>query len=225
MYSLLSNSITAGAIYLTQTNGDLLNNGFRVDLGQTELSITALQGNITILNAITASRISLNAAGSIRSLSSSTALTASAIVLRAEDGDIGDIINRIYIRSDSIEGTFDFLQVITSTFDGEVFLRLDQNQALTSHTHAMDLILNNLPENSNLNYTVTIFNDDDLVYNEDDDLRFTVSSSPRRNSSSNGEGSFTTDIVNTLLSIFGDDCDDDESDITIISDILEALCM
>ena len=225
VYSLLSNSITAGAIYLTQTNGDLLNNGFRVDLGQTELSITALQGNITILNAITASRISLNAAGSIRSLSSSTALTASAIVLRAEDGDIGDSINRIYIRSDSIEGTFDFLQVITSTFDGEVFLRLDQNQALTSHTHAMDLILNNLPENSNLNYTVTIFNDDDLVYNEDNDLRFTVSSSPRRNSSSNGEGSFTTDIVNTLLSIFGDDCDDDESDITIISDILEALCM
>ena len=136
-------------------------------------------------------------------------------------GDIGTTTNRIYLSSGENNPPFTSLTLIALTTNSNIYIRANQNSDNTAFTAIRQQVIDNNP-NPTSTYTITIFNDASQAFSQDNDLRFTIPP-PRTNNDSDSDGFFAS-ITDIILSIFGDDCDDDDSDFVIVSDVIQILC-
>ena len=216
----LSATITAGSLSLTQTTGDInITDPINEASLNLELRATGTNASINIQNNITTNSLTLFAINTITTTSSNNLITAPTINLQTMQGDIGTTTNRIYLSSGENNPPFTSLTLIALTTNSNIYIRANQNSDNTAFTAIRQQVIDNNP-NPTSTYTVTIFNDASQAFSQDNDLRFTIPP-PRTNNDSDG---FFASITDIILSIFGDDCDDDDSDFVIVSDVIQILC-
>ena len=216
--SYLAANYVARTLDLVQTNGDVaITSAINQPLDSIE--ITAQSGSISIGTDITLLSLSLQAQGAITTTDSNNIITAAFIELISVGGDIGSEANRIYINPVAGEQNFAFLHFYTAANNGTVSLRRDQNTDETAHTDAMQRIIENLFPAENNIFTVTIYDDASGEFSAENDLRFTLNAITIEDNSG-----FLPDLLNDILGIFGDDCDNDETDIDVVSYVVEIFC-
>ena len=205
---------------LTQTTGDInITDPINEASLNLELRATGTNASINIQNNITTNSLTLFAINTITTTSSNNLITAPTINLQTMQGDIGTTTNRIYLSSGENNPPFTSLTLIALTTNSNIYIRANQNSDNTAFTAIRQQVIDNNP-NPTSTYTITIFNDASQAFSQDNDLRFTISP-PRTNNDSDG---FFASITDIILSIFGDDCDDDDSDFVIVSDVIQILC-
>ena len=216
----LSATITAGSLSLVQTTGDInITDPINEASLNLELRATGTNASINIQNNITTNSLTLFAITTITTTSSNNLITAPTINLQTMQGDIGTTTNRIYLSSGENNPPFTSLTLIALTTNSNIYIRANQNSDNNAFTAIRQQVIDNNP-NPTSTYTVTIFNDASQAFSQDNDLRFTIPP-PRTNNDSDG---FFASIADIILSIFGDDCDDDDSDFVIVSDVIQILC-
>ena len=222
----LSATITAGSLSLTQTTGDInITDPINEASLNLELRATGTNASINIQNNITTNSLTLFAINTITTTSSNNLITAPTINLQTMQGDIGTTTNRIYLSSGENNPPFTSLTLIALTTNSNIYIRANQNSDNTAFTAIRQQVIDNNP-NPTSTYTITIFNDASQAFSQDNDLRFTIPPSRTNNDSSSESDSdgFFASITDIILSIFGDDCDDDDSDFVIVSDVIQILC-
>ena len=220
----LSATITAGSLSLTQTTGDInITSPINEASLNLELRATGTNASINIQNNITTNSLTLFAINTITTTSSNNLITAPTINLQTMQGDIGTTTNRIYLSSGENNPPFTSLTLIALTTNSNIYIRANQNSDNTAFTAIRQQVIDNNP-NPTSTYTITIFNDASQAFSQGNDLRFTIPP-PRTNNDSDG---FFASITDIILSIFGDDCDDDDSGfvigIIIDDDVIQILC-
>ena len=216
----LAATITAGSLSLTQTTGDInITDPINEASLNLELRATGTNASINIQNNITTNSLTLFAINTITTTSSNNLITAPTINLQTMQGDIGTTTNRIYLSSGENNPPFTSLTLIALTTNSNIYIRANQNSDNTAFTAIRQQVIDNNP-NPTSTYTITIFNDASQAFSQSNDLRFTIPP-PRTN---NDSGGFFASITDIILSIFGDDCDDDDSDFVIVSDVIQILC-
>ena len=219
----LSATITAGSLSLTQTTGDInITSPINEASLNLELRATGTNASINIQNNITTNSLTLFAINTITTTSSNNLITAPTINLQTMQGDIGTTTNRIYLSSGENNPPFTSLTLIALTTNSNIYIRANQNSDNTAFTAIRQQVIDNNP-NPTSTYTITIFNDASQAFSQDNDLRFTIPP-PRTNNTNNDSDGFFASITDIILSIFGDDCDDDDSDFVIVSDVIQILC-
>ena len=221
----LSATITAGSLSLTQTTGDInITDPINEASLNLELRATGTNASINIQNNITTNSLTLFATNTITTTNSNNLITAPTINLQTMQGDIGTTTNRIYLSSGENNPPFTSLTLIALTTNSNIYIRANQNSDNTAFTAIRQQVIDNNP-NPTSTYTITIFNDASQAFSQDNDLRFTIPP-PRTNNNDNDSDSdgFFASITDIILSIFGDDCDDDDSDFVIVSDVIQILC-
>ena len=222
----LSATITAGSLSLTQTTGDInITDPINEASLNLELRATGTNASINIQNNITTNSLTLFAINTITTTSSNNLITAPTINLQTMQGDIGTPTNRIYLSSGENNPPFTSLTLIALTTNSNIYIRANQNSNNTAFTAIRQQVIDNNP-NPTSTYTVTIFNDATQAFSQDNDLRFTIppSRTNNTNNTNNDSDGFFASITDIILSIFGDDCDDDDSDFVIVSDVIQILC-
>ena len=206
---------------LTQTTGDInITDPINEASLNLELRATGTNASINIQNNITTNSLTLFAINTITTTSSNNLITAPTINLQTMQGDIGTTTNRIYLSSGENNPPFTFLTLIALTTNSNIYIRANQNSDNTAFTAIRQQVIDNNPSPTST-YTITIFNDASQAFSQDNDLRFTIPPPRTNNDSSDG---FFASITDIILSIFGDDCDDDDSDFVIVSDVIQILC-
>ena len=217
----LSATITAGSLSLIQTTGDInITDPINEASLNLELRATGTNASINIQNNITTNSLTLFAINTITTTSSNNLITAPTINLQTMQGDIGTTTNRIYLSSGESNPPFTSLTLIALTTNSNIYIRANQNSTNTAFTAIRQQVMDNNP-NPTSTYTVTIFNDASQAFSQGNDLRFIIPPPRTNNDSSDG---FFASITDIILSIFGDDCDDDDSDFVIVSDVIQILC-
>ena len=217
----LAATITSSSLSLVQTTGDInITDPINEASLNLELRATGTNASINIQNNITTNSLTLFAINTITTTSSNNLITAPTINLQTMQGDIGTTTNRIYLSSGENNPPFTSLTLIALTTNSNIYIRANQNSDNTAFTAIRQQVIDNNP-NPTSTYTITIFNDESQAFSQDNDLRFTISSPRTNNDSSDG---FFASITDIILSIFGDDCDDDDSDFVIVSDVIQILC-
>ena len=220
VFSYLTSTLNSNSLSLTQTTGDInITDPINEASLNLELRATGTNASINIQNNITADTLTLFAINTITTTSSNNLITAPTINLQTMQGDIGTTTNRIYLSSGESNPPFTSLTLIALTTNSNIYIRANQNSNNNAFTAIRQQVIDNNP-NPTSTYTVTIFNDESQAFSQDNDLRFTVPP-PRTN---NDSGGFFASITDIILSIFGDDCDDDDSDFVIVSDVIQILC-
>ena len=220
----LSATITAGSLSLTQTTGDInITDPINEASLNLELGATGTNASINIQNNITTNSLTLFAINTITTTSSNNLITAPTINLQTMQGDIGTTTNRIYLSSGESNPPFTSLTLIALTTNSNIYIRANQNTNNTAFTAIRQQVIDNNP-NPTSTYTITIFNDATQAFSQDNDLRFTIPPPRTNNNSSDSSDGFFASITDIILSIFGDDCDDDDSDFVIVSDVIQILC-
>ena len=218
----LAATITAGSLSLVQTTGDInITDPINEASLNLELRATGTNASINIQNNITTNSLTLFAINTITTTSSNNLITAPTINLQTMQGDIGTTTNRIYLSSGENNPPFTSLTLIALTTNSNIYIRANQNSDNTAFTAIRQQVIDNNPSPTST-YTITIFNDASQAFSQDNDLRFTIPP-PRTNNDSDSDGFFAS-ITDIILSIFGDDCDDDDSDFVIVSDVIQILC-
>ena len=221
----LSATITSSSLSLIQTTGDInITDPINEASLNLELRATGTNASINIQNNITTHSLTLFAINTITTTSSNNLITAPTINLQTMQGDIGTTTNRIYLSSGENNPPFTSLTLIALTTNSNIYIRANQNTNNTAFTAIRQQVIDNNPSPTST-YTVTIFNDANQAFSQDNDLRFTIPP-PRTNNNDNDSDSdgFFASITDIILSIFGDDCDDDDSDFVIVSDVIQILC-
>ena len=220
VFSYLTSTLNSNSLSLTQTTGDInITDPINEASLNLELRATGTNASINIQNTITTNSLTLFAINTITTTSSNNLITAPTINLQTMQGDIGTPTNRIYLSSGENNPPFTSLTLIALTTNSNIYIRANQNSDNTAFTAIRQQVIDNNP-NPTSTYTITIFNDASQAFSQDNDLRFTVPP-PRTNNDSDG---FFASITDIILSIFGDDCDDDDSDFVIVSDVIQILC-
>ena len=222
IFTYLSATITSSSLALIQTTGDInITDPINEASLNLELRATGTNASINIQNNITTNSLTLFAINTITTTSSNNLITAPTINLQTMQGDIGTTTNRIYLSSGENNPPFTSLTLIALTTNSNIYIRANQNSDNNAFTAIRQQVIDNNP-NPTSTYTVTIFNDASQAFSQDNDLRFTIPP-PRTNNDSDSDGFFAS-ITDIILSIFGDDCDDDDSDFVIVSDVIQILC-
>ena len=222
VFSYLTSTLNSNSLSLTQTTGDInITDPINEASLNLELRATGTNASINIQNNITADTLTLFAINTITTTSSNNLITAPTINLQTMQGDIGTTTNRIYLSSGENNPPFTSLTLIALTTNSNIYIRANQNSDNTAFTAIRQQVIDNNP-NPTSTYTITIFNDASQAFSQDNDLRFTIPP-PRTNNDSDSDGFFAS-ITDIILSIFGDDCDDDDSDFVIVSDVIQILC-
>ena len=220
VFSYLTSTLNSNSLSLTQTTGDInITDPINEASLNLELRATGTNASINIQNNITTNSLTLFAINTITTTSSNNLITAPTINLQTMQGDIGTTTNRIYLSSGENNPPFTSLTLIALTTNSNIYIRANQNSDNTAFTAIRQQVIDNNPSPTST-YTITIFNDASQAFSQDNDLRFTISP-PRTNNDSDG---FFASITDIILSIFGDDCDDDDSDFVIVSDVIQILC-
>ena len=221
VFSYLTSTLNSNSLSLTQTTGDInITDPINEASLNLELRATGTNASINIQNNITTNSLTLFAINTITTTSSNNLITAPTINLQTMQGDIGTTTNRIYLSSGENNPPFTSLTLIALTTNSNIYIRANQNSDNTAFTAIRQQVIDNNP-NPTSTYTVTIFNDASQAFSQDNDLRFTIPPPRTNNDSSDG---FFASITDIILSIFGDDCDDDDSDFVIVSDVIQILC-
>ena len=223
VFSYLTSTLNSNSLSLTQTTGDInITDPINEASLNLELRATGTNASINIQNNITADTLTLFAINTITTTSSNNLITAPTINLQTMQGDIGTTTNRIYLSSGENNPPFTSLTLIALTTNSNIYIRANQNSDNTTFTAIRQQVIDNNPSPTST-YTITIFNDASQAFSQDNDLRFTIPP-PRTNNDSSDSDGFFASITDIILSIFGDDCDDDDSDFVIVSDVIQILC-
>ena len=223
VFSYLTSTLNSNSLSLTQTTGDInITDPINEASLNLELRATGTNASINIQNNITTNSLTLFAINTITTTSSNNLITAPTINLQTMQGDIGTTTNRIYLSSGENNPPFTSLTLIALTTNSNIYIRANQNTNNTAFTAIRQQVIDNNP-NPTSTYTITIFNDASQAFSQDNDLRFTIPP-PRTNNNNNDSDGFFASITDIILSIFGDDCDDDDSDFVIVSDVIQILC-
>ena len=224
VFSYLTSTLNSNSLSLTQTTGDInITDPINEASLNLELRATGTNASINIQNNITTNSLTLFAINTITTTSSNNLITAPTINLQTMQGDIGTTTNRIYLSSGENNPPFTSLTLIALTTNSNIYIRANQNSDNNAFTAIRQQVIDNNP-NPTSTYTVTIFNDASQAFSQDNDLRFTIPPPRTNNDNNDSSDGFFASITDIILSIFGDDCDDDDSDFVIVSDVIQILC-
>ena len=224
VFSYLTSTLNSNSLSLTQTTGDInITSPINEASLNLELRATGTNASINIQNNITTNSLTLFAINTITTTSSNNLITAPTINLQTMQGDIGTTTNRIYLSSGENNPPFTSLTLIALTTNSNIYIRANQNSDNTAFTAIRQQVIDNNP-NPTSTYTITIFNDASQAFSQDNDLRFTIPPPRTNNNNNDSSDGFFASITDIILSIFGDDCDDDDSDFVIVSDVIQILC-
>ena len=222
--SYLSADITANLFSLAQVTGDL-NIGFPLNLPLTAITLIAQSGDVIIGDNINVLSLSLQAQGAVTTTSSNNRIATTSLEIVAMDGDIGSSAERIHISTGLREVNFDYLRLYTARADGAIFIRRDLNASGSSHTDVVQQIERNLLSTEENTFAITVFSDGSGDFDETTDFSSDFNQTVAQTSNINtvNEG-FLPDILNSILAFFGDDCANDDTDLALVSDIVQAQC-
>ena len=224
VFSYLTSTLNSNSLSLTQTTGDInITDPINEASLNLELRATGTNASINIQNNITTNSLTLFAINTITTTSSNNLITAPTINLQTMQGDIGTTTNRIYLSSGENNPPFTSLTLIALTTNSNIYIRANQNSNNTAFTAIRQQVIDNNPSPTST-YTITIFNDASQAFSQDNDLRFTIPPPRTNNDNNDSSDGFFASITDIILSIFGDDCDDDDSDFVIVSDVIQILC-